>query len=309
MLLYPPIQGGFFMQTLSLSKKAFHSLQLLDLPREVLNSEGKIYDFEHKRQAKVLKSLYHLSGPIFASKLYTIEMLNSSRQYLPDNFYIPDSLISVSNKVVGFTIPKFSGITLSTILLDKSIDTQEKAFYLKQVGITLEQLKNIRKYTPLKDFYLNDLYTSNFMVNPNNREIAVIDLDSCKIASNFAFPSRYLTEKSLAALVPEKYVVNHDDTPGAGYIIANEESDIYCYIIMILNYLYGGYVHKMNLSEYYEYLNYLEFVGINKELLSIFYNLVVPHHNENPVNYIDSITNEQIYRAKESVFSRVRKNC
>lgn len=299
------------MQTLSLSKKAFHSLQLLDLPREVLNSEGKIYDFEYKRQAKVLKTLYHLEGPIFASKLYTIEMLNSSKQYLPNNFYIPDSLISVSNEVVGFTIPKFSGITLSTVLLDKSIDTKEKSFYLKQVGIMLEQLKNIRAYTPLKDFYLNDLYASNFMVNPNNRELAVVDLDSCKIASNFAFPARYLTEKSLASLVPGKYVINSDETLGAGYIVANEESDLYCYIIMILNYLYGGYVHKFTLTEYYEYLNYLESIGINKELIEIFYNLVVPHHNANPVNFIDSLTNEHVYRAKESVYSRLRKkkNC
>lgn len=295
------------MQTLSLSKKAFQSLPLHDIPDDVLNTEGKIYDFQYKRQEKVLKTLYHLEGHVFANKLYTLEMLNSNKGYLPENFYIPDSLISVSNEILGFTIPKCEGITLTAILNDKNVETKEKIFYLKQIGLTLEQLKNIRMYTPLKDIYLNDLHASNFVINPRNKEVGVIDLDSCKIASNFAFPARFLTPSSLASLVPEKYVVNTPDVSGAGYIVANEESDLYCYTIMILNYLYGGNVHSLSLEEYYEYLNYLESLGIKKKLIELFSYLVVPHQNKNPLNYIDSLTSEQIYRANDIVYSRVRK--
>lgn len=294
------------MQTLSLSKKTFQSLPLLDIPNSVYNTEGKIYDFSYKRQQKVLKTLYHLDGAIFANKLYTLEMLNTYKNYLPDNFYIPDCLISVANELVGFTVPKIDGVSLSVLLADKKMDCKEKIYYLKQVGFILEKLKNIRTYTSLQEFYLNDLHASNFVVNAMNKEVGVVDLDSCKIASNYPFPSRFLTPNSLANLVPEKYIVASEETPGGGYIVANEESDLFCYTIMILNYLYGDNVHHLPLAEYYEYLNYLETLGISKDLIEASYYLVVPHHNENPLLYLDSLTDEQIYRANSKIYARVK---
>ena len=294
------------MQTLSLSKKAFHNLEPLDIPREVFNTEAKIFEFQYKRVTKILKALYHLEGDIFDNKLYTIEMLNTFKQYLPENFYIPDYLVSVSKDIVGFTIPKANGISLTTVLKDKNFSTQEQIFYLKKVGFILEQLKNIRKYTPLKNFYLNDLHESNFNVNIDNKEIAVFDLDSCKIADNSSFSSRFLTSSSLASLVPEKYVINTSETSGVGYIVANEDSDLYCYSMMILNYLYGLNVSNLNLEEFYDYLNYLDYLKVSKNLLDSFSNLVVPHHNENPMYYLDELTSEQIYRASNNIYSRVR---
>lgn len=71
-------------------------------------------------------------------------------------------------------------------------------------------MKNIRKYTELKDFYIGDIHEDNFLVDTEKQEIFVADLDSCKIAD---------------------YKVT-------------EETDIYCYIIMILNYLYDGRVDR-----------------------------------------------------------------
>ena len=295
------------MQTLSLSKKTFQSLPLLELPNSVYNTEGKIYEFSYKRQPKVLKTLYHLDGEIFANKLYTLEMLNTYKDYLPNNFYVPDYLISVSNTIVGFTSKKLLGTPLSVLLDNKKIDCQEKIFYLKQVGFLLEKLKNMRQYTPLEQFYLNDLHASNFVVDSLNREVGVVDLDSCKIAKNLPFSSRYLTSKSLVTEVPEKYIVAGNETLGEGYIVANEESDLFCYFMMILNYMYGGNVHRFSLPAFYDYLNYLDSLGVNKEFIESCYHLVVPHTNENPLPYLDSLTDEQIYRANHVVYERVRK--
>ena len=33
------------MKVIRLSKKAFNDLELLDIPREILNTEGKVYNF------------------------------------------------------------------------------------------------------------------------------------------------------------------------------------------------------------------------------------------------------------------------
>ena len=70
----------------------------------------------------------------------------------------------------------------------------------------------------------------------------------------------------------------------------------------------GKNISKITILEYYEYLNYLSRIGMNKELLDIFNNLVIEKDNINPTNYLDTITNEQIYRAKEFVFKKTYKN-
>ena len=151
----------------------------------------KIFDFDYRGNKKILKTLYTLNGHTFANKLYTLEMLDSNKEYLPSNFYIPDYLCTVDSKVIGFTVPKIEGINLTDILKSKQIDYKEQIYYLKKIGEILNQLHNIRKYTNLTDIYINDLHDSNFIVDNNNRELKVIDLDSCKICSNEPFPADF----------------------------------------------------------------------------------------------------------------------
>ncbi|MBQ9072235.1 MAG: hypothetical protein IJY25_03690 [Bacilli bacterium] len=293
------------MKIISLSKKKFEELQELKLSREIFNTEAKIYDFNYRGDKKVLKTLYTLNGYTFANKLYTLEMLDSNRNYLPTSFYIPDYLCTVDGKVVGFTIPKIEGTNLTEILKSKNIDYKEQIYYLKKIGEMLNQLHNIRKYTSLKDFYINDLHDSNFIVDNNNRELKVIDLDSCKIGSNEPFAARFLTPFSIIKGI-DKYKLN-EDKHSNGYIVPNSDTDLYCYIMIIMNYLYGDKLSSSGIENFYEYLNYLEDVGVNKELLNIFSKVVTNCKNENPLNYLDSLTSEQIYRAKQSVYSKVKK--
>ena len=163
----------------------------------------------------------------------------------------------------------------------------------------------IRKYTPLNDIYLSDVHDSNFIVNSDNGDLTVVDLDSCKIKGNQSLPSRYLTPFSLLNNAKSKYQIN---TKGnLGYVTADEESDIYCYVIMILNYLYKGNLDSVSVDEFYEYLNYLEDIGVNQELVDNFGRVVINKPNENPVNYLDTLTRENVFRAKKNVYKKVKK--
>lgn len=293
------------MKIISLSKNRFEKLEKLKLSREIFNTESIIYDFNYRGSKKILKTLYLLNGPTFANKLYTIEMLDSNKENLPSSFYIPDCLCSVDSKIIGFTVPKIEGTNLSVILKSNKVEYKEQLYYLKKIGELLNQLHNIRKYTPLKDIYINDLQDSNFMVDNSNKELKVVDLDSCKICSNYPSASRFLTSKAIVKGI-SKYKLNEDNHSN-GYIIPNEDSDLYCYCMIILNYLYGDSVYTMRIDEYYEYLNYLEHVGINKELINIFSKVVANCKNENPLNYLDSLTLEQICRSKQIVYNKVKK--
>ena len=293
------------MKVITISKKAYSKLEPLVLPREIFNTEAKMYDFNYRGNRKVIKSLYTLDGERFANKLYTLEMLDTHREYLPVTFHIPDALLSVNGSIKGFTIPYVEGINLSTILQDRQVSIKEQIYYLKKIGEILEQLRNIRQYTPLKDIYINDLHESNFIVNPNNRSLQSIDLDSCKIGTNTVFPSRFLGPSQLLKDNENKYRPN-PETNGSGYIIPSEDTDLYCYMMIILNYLYGGKVNSMNIIEFYEYMNYLSKIGIHKELLDIFEKLINTCHNENPVNLLDSLTEENVCRANIKVYSQAR---
>lgn len=292
------------MKIISISKKKFNELKKLELSREVLNVESTLYDFDYKGEKKVIKKLYNLNGYTFANKLYTIEMLDNNKKYLPSSFWIPDYLCSLDGNIIGFTVPKIDGINFSTILNCKTIDNKEKIYYLKKIGEILNQLQSIRKYTPLKDLYINDLHESNFIVDNNNKELKVIDLDSCKIGANKPFQARFLTPNSIIDGV-EKYKLNLDDHSD-GYIIANEDSDLFCYCMIILNYLYGNSVYNMDISSFYEYLNYLEYIGIHKDLLNVFNKLIVNCSNENPLYYLDSLDDIQLCRAKKNVYEQIK---
>ena len=104
----------------------------------------------------------------------------------------------------------------------------------------------------------------------------------------------------------EKYKVN-DDPHSNGHIVPNSDSDIYCYCMIILNYLYGDKINNIGIENYYEYLNYLEAIGVNKELLDVFSKLLIGNcRNENPVNYLDSLTSEQICRSKKLVYEKTK---
>ena len=294
------------MNIISISKKKFDELKPLVLSKEILSSEGDMYEFDYRGNKKIVKKLFHQNGQVFANKLYTLEMLDSNREYLPDSFCLPDYLLAVSSKIEAFTSPFVEGQNLSTILKNEDIKPKEQIYFLKKIGEILQQMKNIRKYTPLKDIYLNDLHESNFIVNPNNRQITVVDLDSCKIGTNDPFFARRLTPYSLLNNVQNKYKINNSNN-SLGYVTADENSDIYCYIITILNYLYGENVNNMSQDEFYEYINYLEYIGMDKNLIYSFEKILTTAKNENPLNYLDTIKDDQVYKAREVVYRKINR--
>lgn len=76
----------------------------------------------------------------------------------------------------------------------------------------------------------------------------------------------------------------------------DENTDLYCYTIIILNYLYGENINNMQIEEFYNYLNN---IGIDYKLLECFERIVSNGNNINPVLYIDNLTVSQIGKARK----------
>ena len=77
--------------------------------------------------------------------------------------------------------------------------------------------------------------------------------------------------------------------------------------MVILNYLYGSNLNMVAIEEFYEYMNYLEYIGINQNLVSLFERIVTNKNNKNPEYLLSSITDEQVYRANEKVYKKLKK--
>lgn len=285
------------MQIINMSKTKLNSLEPLILPKNVTSTECELFKYPYYGKEKLLKKLHRTDGIIFANKLYTIEALNANKDSMPSNFVLPESLVSINKKIEAFTMKYIKGINLSVILNNPDITYEEKIHYLKSIGRILEQMQNIRKYTNLNNFYLGDIHEDNFLVERDKQEIYIVDLDSCKIAGNKSFPGRYLTNSSLIKYNNTKYqtLLQTDDL--ADYKI-DENTDIYCYIIMILNYLYDGRVDRLSLDKFYDFINYLEDIKVNIELIECFNKIVVGGNNINPCNYLDTLTPKQVAGAR-----------
>lgn len=285
------------MQIINMSKTKLNSLEPLVLPKNVTSTECELFKYPYYGKEKLLKKLHRTDGIIFANKLYTIEALNANKDSMPSNFVLPESLVSINKKIEAFTMKYIKGINLSVILNNPDITYEEKIHYLKSIVRILEQMQNIRKYTNLNNFYLGDIHEDNFLVKRDKQEIYIVDLDSCKIAGNKSFPGRYLTNSSLIKYNNTKYQTLSQTDDLADYKI-DENTDIYCYIIMILNYLYDGRVDRLSLDKFYDFINYLEDIKVNIELIECFNKIVVGGNNINPCNYLDTLTPKQVAGAR-----------
>ena len=326
------------MNNINISKKKFESLKKMEFPEEVLSTEANFYKMNYLGKVKVFKSLHKTNGPIFANKLFTLEMLNEYAEILPNSFVLPESLVSVDKKIKGFSLPFIRGINFELFLSDPDINSSTKLYYIKRIGNILEQLELIRTKSELDCIYLNDLHASNFIVDLKKHDIRVVDLDSCRICDSKPFAARYLTPVSLfnkvpghnkydiyqkesidesqisvleimAQMEPESYYCNYANYRNQlGYVNANRESDLYCYIMLFLNYLYGDNVGNFSVEEFFRYISYLEELGFNQELLSAIIKIATNAPNENIEHYVEFVTDKQVEMANKNVYARTRTN-
>ena len=130
-------------------------------------------------------------------------------------------------------------------------------------------------------------------------------MDSCKINGNIPFPSRYLSPISHINEYSKYKKVGDVSLIGESFKI-DENTDYYCYIVMLLNYLYGKSITKLSIEEFYDYLSYLHDIGVSYELINMFGLIYTEHANVNPFEYLDELSKLD-GRSNYRVYEYVRK--
>lgn len=293
------------MKSVNISKKRFESLEKINLT--CLNTEATLYHFPQKSkwklEDKIFKRFYVTSGRDFSNKMFTINSLIDSKDEIDiPELVIPDYLLSINSQIEGYVMEYVDGVNLSTIIYSSKISMYEKINYLKQLSILLDQMKWVRKYTSVNDFYLGDIHEDNIMIDKDGN-IRIIDLDSCKIHNNISSPTRYLQSLKMKGIINQKYQL---DPFNQDVITPSSQTDYYCLMVLLLNTLYMGNITKLDMKDFYNYLDFLKSIGFNKELIDCLSNIYTNKPNENIGDLLNSIDKEA-YRANKHVFEYTRK--
>ena len=231
------------MNIYNISKKEFKSLNKLEVNSVSTEAEMFVFDRHNKwyKEKNLFKKFYITSGESFSNKLYTINNLIDLKNYLNiPELVFPNSIISINHKIHGFSLPFVENSTaFYDVQKNINIPLEEKIKILKKYANILEQVHN---YPAL---YIGDIHEGNFLVD-NIGNINIIDLDSVKIGHNNPFPSKYLTTNKIITNIKSKYTINDNFL----YNI-NKNTDIFCFIMMILNTISGTNINKLDINQFY----------------------------------------------------------
>lgn len=256
---------------------------------------------------KMLKTLFCTEGANFSNKLFTINELIDNRSVINiDELVLPEKLLIVDGQVNGFIMPYIENTNFEEILNDINISNLQKIEYFKQISHILHKMDNLRNNSDITDFYLNDLHASNFILNKKTGKINVVDLDSCKINGNKPFAAKYLTPFSPISSMKAKYRVNKEIN-FLGYIIPDKNTDLYCYIMTLMNFLFKGRISSLGRDKYYLYLEYLRSINYPYELLDKLSKIYEYVDNEEISDELDLLTNDMIVMAQSKIFNMKTK--
>lgn len=283
------------MEIVSMSSSDISNLKRL--PLNFFNAKGDLLLFRYSNVLRLLKRFDDIVPEEFDKHYTAVNKLNKYRNYMPSDFVIPDFLVKVDDTIKYFAINFVYGNNLSVVLNDKDVSLDKKKEYLKRIGIILRQMENIRNNTELRSFYLGDIHEDNFIVDKSG-ELRTIDLDGSKFSEDNNPVAKYLSPNSLLSKSDNsKYKFDKSNPFFASYIV-DKNTDIYCYSIVILNYLYNGKINGISMKEFYDFLTYMNDIGMDRELINSFDRLFGAGDNINPCDYIDTLTSSQIKKLR-----------
>lgn len=280
--------GGIMV---NLTKEEYQTMK----KRGFRTNESYIYQ-NPKNRNKIIKIIKNFKDdPDFIHiKMHTINLLLESKDILKRiNVAIPEEIVKIDGVDSGFEARRIKGPNLDLILADPQIKIETKIDYIKQIGTILRQMSEIRKNTQLKNLFYVDLHEGNFMVE--NGIVYGIDPDSFSILDNIATSGYYSGE--LYDLFPssKKYQFCDLISPNTTDVIPDENLDLYCYIRIILNFMYGMEIENLTKDKLSDYLNFLELCKANLEFLYALECIYDDSRdNVNPDYLLDSI--KEIYQ-------------
>lgn len=294
------IQKDKHHNTLYLTEEEFKKLEDFKIGDCIPNNEGKFKKIEIDGQTKLIKQ--HVRGKHQELISYNINMFLKYRDTLirhNPHLVLPEEKVKIQNNYSNiYTLELVKGIPLQYLL--RCDECNFKIKLLHNLGSIINKFGYIPNFP--YNLYIGDLHEGNILLD-TNRNLRIIDTTSLYIENTHHFlfenpndvqESKYLEYNK--EIKKEKYLSKYKQ----GYlhnIIPSKDTDIFCYIIIILNTLAQLEASMLTFNSLLNYLDYLESIGIDLNFLYSVTTLFSLSPNINPYKYLSSITNEQLSEA------------
>lgn len=257
---------------------------LSELEHIATSNEAIIY----KWNEFAIKIFHIVYGQVFNNKMFVLSSLYNYSDLIDiPALILPKALASRKDKVQGYLADFVEGSTLEEVLKDPTIDIATKTEYLKQIGMILQLMHERRKRKELKDFYISDLHGGNLIIEKRTGNVRVGDMDSAHICGNRHGTCKYLVYNTSLQEFTEKYRFKKENSHDRDFII-NENTEYYCYAIILLNALtLGDKAYMWSMQTFYNFLEHMAGLGASKELLDILAKIYTKEDNEDFTPLLD----------------------
>ena len=280
------------MKKINLTEEEYNNLKKLNLVVGTIEKESIMYYFP-SNEKEIIKVYNN-----FDNKLYVMEKLRNTRNLLKytkeiefDELLKPSGIALLDNEIIGIIYPNIEAYTARTYLYLNIVPMKVKVEIFKKIGLLLEKIK--KSYSKFNAAF-SDVHADNFLVNDitvdkdkniTNLSIMACDTDSMRILDSKGTPGLYLYDSEKLSEF-DKY--NFDDEK---IIIPDYNTDIYCYIMTILDFISkSNFAYCLNEDEYNRYIDYLDKLQINSKLLESFSSIYKNDiDNISPLPYLDSL--------------------
>ena len=274
--------------------REIRKLKELQIEAGVLNTEALMLVLKRKsfpdKVVRVFKYLDAQEDPdVMAKKTYVITTLNTPNPYQKiEELIIPDSIIYVDNLLAGFAVPLIENHkNLGAIIHNPNILLKDKIPYLQQLGNIIDKVQRVE--TTKNRFQFGDLNEFNFIVDKDNI-VRAIDLDSAYLGVGEPLDmAYYLLRNDYITSFTKEHNSNKYKVTDNGIIVPNDDTDLYCYNMIILKALSKENIYKQDINTYYQYLEYLRSLGLPDDLIESFNNIYIPKENTNPKDILSEI--------------------
>lgn len=311
------------IKSLILKEKELQKLKELDLEKGILNTESSIWVINEKNSPTKEKLVFKLidamdDGKIMGRKNYTIEMLASSCKYSKiEELVIPEYRVIVDGITFEYAMKLINNHkNVGRFINDENISLKDKIKYLKNIGEIVKKVEDVDNESFRMQF--GDLNEFNFILDENDN-MKVVDLDSAYIGQDkpvnmpFYFQKRAYYNLERLKNKYHVYKKNNKDLdlftyPNVDYYLyPNDDSDLFCYNMMLLSVISKSEIYKENIQDYFQYLNYLSELGIEKDLIRSFKKLYIPENNINPYDMVELIPTDLEKAMEYNSFQKVKK--
>lgn len=284
-------------------------LESFELPEGTVAGEADFF-YKPNDKTKLLKIYKRFSDNELELRLKSILDLDENRDQISvPGLILPNEICFDHDRFQGPVFPIKPGNNASVYLHSDAYPIKVKIEILKQIGTILD---GIAKCSPSLNLAFSDVHADNFLVDGaysgsiEHMTTYAIDTDGMRIKANPSAPNFRL--KNRAIMTISKYET-YKDNRGIARIMPSKETDTYCFIMMVLDIISGNTMELLSVDEFKKYLDYLDGLGFNSNLLASFASVYeTDKANISPLPYLNYLSRvsrkssyESFYRAQNNL--------